>query len=280
VEDVVRASIRASTRLLRSIVRSRSQSFESFDGTNISYEVWGPADGNGPVILNHGFAVDTRVNWFLTGIVDRLVKEQFTVIGIDARGQGRSQKLYDTVSYGEDIMAKDVGALLDVLQLTEVDVVGYSMGAVVSVVLATSDERVRRLIVGGVGKAVVELGGLDTGEVSNFDIADALESEDPEVFNRDDVSGFRMLADFVRADRKALAAVARAARHGALPLDRIAARTLIIAGSDDPLATSPDLLAEAIPGAHLTLVPGDHLGAVASSEFVDAVVNFLNKPIG
>ena len=277
VGPVIRQSLKTSARLVRSLARNRSQTFTSFDGLAISFEIWGPDDGLGPVILNHGFAVDTRVNWFLTGIVDRLVAEGFTVIGVDARGHGRSEKPHDIDRYGEDAMARDVGALLDELQLESVDVVGYSMGAVVSLVLATTDRRVRSLVVGGVGRAVVEQGGVDTGELSNLEIADALVTEDPEVVARPEVARFRSLADLIGADREALAAVARAARSGPLDLHRITARTLVIAGADDPLAKEPELLAEAIGGGAATLVPGDHLGAVASSEFVDAVVTFL-KP--
>jgi len=274
---VLRPNLRTSARLLRSVVRNRSQTFASFDGLRISYEVWGPEDGLGPVVLNHGFAVDTRVNWFLTGIVDRLVAEGFTVIGVDARGHGRSEKPHDPSRYGEDAMARDVAALLDELALESVDVVGYSMGAIVSLVLATEDPRVRSLVAGGVGRAVVEEGGLDTGELSNLEIAEALVSEDPEVTGRPEVGRFRTLADLIGADRQALAAVARAARSGPLPLDRITARTLILVGADDPLARAPELLVGAISGAELATVPGDHLGAVAERGFVDHIVEFLKR---
>jgi pimeloyl-ACP methyl ester carboxylesterase len=274
---VIRPSLKTSARLLRSVARNRSQTFTTFDGLAIAYEVWGPEDGRGPVVLNHGFAVDTRVNWFLTGIVDRLAKEGFTVVGVDARGHGRSEKPHDPGRYGEDTMARDVTALLDHLALEAVDVVGYSMGAIVSLVLAIDDPRVRTLVVGGVGRAVVDLGGLDTGETSNLEIADALVTDDPEVAKRSDVAKFRMLADLMGADRQALAAVARAARSGPLDLDRIGARTLVVAGVDDPLAREPERLAAAIPGAELQTVPGDHLGAVGDPAFTDTIVEFLER---
>jgi pimeloyl-ACP methyl ester carboxylesterase len=274
---VIRPSLKTSARLLRSVARNRSQTFTTFDGLAIAYEVWGPEDGRGPVILNHGFAVDSRVNWFLTGIVDRLAKEGFTVVGVDARGHGRSDKPHDPDRYGEDTMARDVTALLDQLELTAVDVVGYSMGAIVSLVLAIDDPRVRTLVVGGVGRAVVDLGGLDTGETSNLEIAEALVTDDPEVAKRPDVAKFRMLADLMGADRQALAAVARAARSGRLDLDRIGARTLVVAGVDDPLAREPERLAAAIPGAEVQTVPGDHLGAVGDPAFTATIVEFLQR---
>lgn len=259
------------------MARNRSQTFPSFDGLEISYEVWGPEEGLGPVVLSHGFAVDTRVNWFLTGIVDRLAKEGFTVVGMDARGHGRSERPHDPARYGEAAMAKDVAALLDHLGLDAVDLVGYSMGALVALVLAAGDRRVRTLVVGGVGRAAVDHGGVDLGDLSNLEIADALVTDDPEVTSRPDVTKFRSVIDLIGGDREALSAVARAAGSGPLALDRITARTLVVAGRDDPLAGEPDVLAGAIPGAELAVVPGDHLGAVTEPAFIDAIVAFLDR---
>jgi pimeloyl-ACP methyl ester carboxylesterase len=61
-----------------------------------------------------------------------------------------------------------------------------------------------------------------------------------------------------------------------IPLDRITARTLVLAGDRDPLAVRPGVLADAVPGATLQVVPGDHLGAVAGPAFLAALVAFLD----
>ena len=59
----------------------------SKDGTRIAYDV----AGSGPaVILLHGGG-QNRQAWHGTGYVDRLAKE-FTVITIDIRGNGESDK--------------------------------------------------------------------------------------------------------------------------------------------------------------------------------------------
>ncbi len=50
---------------------------------------------------------------------------------------------------------------------------------------------------------------------------------------------------------------------------------MVLVGADDPLAARPEVLAAAIPGATLRMVPGDHLGAVAVPEFAPAIVDFL-----
>jgi pimeloyl-ACP methyl ester carboxylesterase len=253
------------------------KSFVSFDGTRIAYERWGPADGYGPVVLLHGFAVHTKLNWEVTGVMEHLVAAGHQVIGVDARGHGQSDKPHDPSRYGEDVMAADVSSLLDALDVPIVDLVGYSMGAIVSLLVAIRDARIRSVVVGGVGASVVELGGLDTAAVPREKIAAVLLADDPATIAGSAAAGFRKLADLVDADRVALAAVATAAREGLLPLGAITAPTLVLAGTEDTLARRPEVLAAAIPAATLVLVPGDHLAAVSNGAFAQALVSFLGK---
>ncbi|HEX6681224.1 MAG TPA: hypothetical protein VF062_00400 [Candidatus Limnocylindrales bacterium] len=49
----------------------------------------------------------------------------------------------------------------------------------------------------------------------------------------------------------------------------------MLAGADDYLATGPEVLAAAIPGARWRVLAGDHLTVVRNPEFIDAVVKFL-----
>ena len=71
---------------------ARSAAFTSFDGTRIHYHTWGepPDPGTPSVVLHHGFLVDTHVNWVASGVVDALLRRGHHVVGIDARGHGRS----------------------------------------------------------------------------------------------------------------------------------------------------------------------------------------------
>ncbi len=262
------------------MLRSSSATFSTDDGLTLSYETWGPDGGPGPVVLCHGFAVDSRVNWVAPGISERLAGAGLQVVGLDARGHGRSDKPHDEARYGEERMAADVSALLDHLGAGRAAVVGYSMGAVVACLAAIADRRVAAVVLGGVGAGLVELGGLDTGAVSTTDVAEALVSDDPAVTSRPEVAGFRMLADFIRADRVALAAVARATRSGPLDLGAVTVPTLVVAGTEDPLAARPEVLASAIDGAVLVPVPGDHLGAVGQPAFADALVSFVTAQVG
>lgn len=125
-----------------------AQWFTTWDGIRIAYQEWGDA-GSPPVVLHHGFVANADANWLLTGVVDALLAAGHRVIAPDARGHGASDKPHDPVSYGEHLMARDLVVLLEIVQAPQVDLVGYSMGAVVSLIYAAEHERLRRLIVGG-----------------------------------------------------------------------------------------------------------------------------------
>jgi pimeloyl-ACP methyl ester carboxylesterase len=248
--------------------------FASFDELTLNYTIWEGTSDAPPVVLQHGFAADTNANWMGPGVVTALRAAGLTVISLDARGHGRSAKPHDSASYGEDTMARDVQVLLDELGLDEVSLVGYSMGAVIALAVAGRDPRVRRLAIGGVGSGVVDCGGVDTRVVSREATSTALLAEDPAQVPVEGAA-FRALADSLGADRRALAAVATAIQTQVLDLAAITVPVLVLAGESDPLAAEPERLAEAIPGARLHLVPGDHLSAVLAPEFSRTLATFL-----
>ncbi len=154
--------------------------FESWDGIEIAYREWGEVSAvSAPVVLHHGFVADAQSNWVATGVVEALVAAGRKVIAPDVRGHGRSEKPHDQARYGEQRMARDLAVLLDQVGVRAVDLVGYSMGAIVALILSSRDRRVRRLVVGGVGSGVIECGGVDRRAVSNESIIEALDAEDP-----------------------------------------------------------------------------------------------------
>jgi pimeloyl-ACP methyl ester carboxylesterase len=253
-----------------------TKSFRTFDDLEIAYQEWGePAWPGPPVFLHHGFVVDASTNWVAPGVVAALVASGRRVIAPDARGHGRSSKPHDPGRYGEERMARDLALLVRETGQGEIDLVGYSMGAVVSLLYASSAQGVRRLVVGGVGSGVVECGGVDRRTISNESIIEALQAEDPSAVAGSAASWFRALADALGADRGALAAQARAVHRGGVDLQAITARTLVLAGDQDPLADRPEVLAGAIPGAELRYVAGDHAGALADPLFRSSIVDFL-----
>jgi pimeloyl-ACP methyl ester carboxylesterase len=251
-------------------------SFESWDGIEIAYEEWGGGEASPPVVLHHGFVADAASNWEATGVVEALCEAGRRVVAPDARGHGRSEKPHDPARYGEDVMARDLEALVEEIGAESLDLVGYSMGAIVSLLFACADPRVRRLVIGGVGSGVIECGGVDRRSVSNDDVIVALEVEDPAAIEDPGALPFRQLADALGADRAALAAQARSVYRGEIPLERITAPTLVLAGDEDPLAIRPEVLVDAIPKATLRVVTGNHIGALGDPRFKQALVEFLS----
>ncbi|WP_103760311.1 alpha/beta fold hydrolase [Streptomyces sp. SM10] len=248
------------------------------DGLTLRYWSWSrnPDSALPPVVLLHGFAAHARLNWEGPGVVEALVARGRRVYALDARGHGESDRPHDDTHYGESLMARDVRLLIDRIGEDRVHVAGYSMGAVVAVLAAAQDTRISRLVAGGIGAGAVEVGGLDTRVMPPELVSAALTAEDA-ADAPERTRAFRVLADTAGGDRLALAAQIRAVHRDALPLDRIKVPTLVLAGGSDPLATRPEVLASAIAGAELTVLPGDHLTAVRDPGFAGAIASFLAR---
>ena len=118
-------------------------------------------EGEGdPIVLVHGFASSKNVNWIYPAWVSDLKKDGRRVIALDNRGHGESEKLYDSADYEIAIMASDVIALLDHLQIERADVMGYSLGSRMTAILAREQpQRLRSAILGGIGIGLIEGGG-------------------------------------------------------------------------------------------------------------------------
>jgi pimeloyl-ACP methyl ester carboxylesterase len=249
------------------------------DGISIAYHRFGsPAGSSGglpPVVLQHGFAADSSSNWVAPGVVDALVAAGREVIAVDARGHGASDKPHDAAYYGERRMSTDLIELFAALGLAQVDLVGYSMGAIVSAVTASTSSSVRRLVLGGIGAGVAEMGGVDTRRIDRSALADALRTDDPGSIPSPVAKLFRQFADSTGADRLALAAQADSVHGSPIALGSITAPTLVLVGDADELASRPEVLAAAIPGARLTIVAGNHLSAVVAPGFAPAIVEFV-----
>lgn len=253
--------------------------FTTTDGVGIAYRTWGEETGGPPVLLHHGFIANAQLNWVVPGVVDALVAAGRRVVAHDARGHGRSDTPHDPALYGEARMAADVTELADHLGLDAFDLVGYSMGGVTATITATQEPRVRRLVIGGIGSAIVELGGVDTRVMDRDALADVLEADPadpdgPEVTDPT-IAAFRGFVEAVGGDRLALAAQARSVHRSPIALDRITAPTLLLVGADDHLASRPEVLAAAIADCRVEVVPGDHMGALVDPAFTPALVAHL-----
>jgi len=76
-----------------------------------------------PVILIHGWPLSNEM-WEYQ--IENLVENNCRVIAYDRRGFGKSSQPWDGYSY--DTLADDLKAIIDQLKLTDVTLVGFSMG--------------------------------------------------------------------------------------------------------------------------------------------------------
>lgn len=114
-------------------------------GVRIHYEV----EGSGPpLVLHTGFA-GSLVDWHESGCVDAL-KGENTLVLLDPRGQGDSDKPHESAAYGPAQRVADVLAVLDELGIGRADYLGYSMGGWVGYELGhRASERFTSLLLGG-----------------------------------------------------------------------------------------------------------------------------------
>lgn len=243
--------------------------FTTFDGLQLAYETQG--DGF-PILLIHGFAADSFIQWERAGLSDKLVGAGRRVIMLDLRGHGMSAKPHDAEAYADDAIDKDAIALLDHLSIERCDVMGYSMGSWTTARLVSSHPgRFRAAVLGGIGRMVPSSAAPSGGNP----LAEAMLAPDKSTITSPIGRSFRDYADMTGADKTALAAFQQARHRGAPDLGTISIPVLVITGDNDPLAPNPQELAAAIPGAKSVVVGGTHLNVVNNPAYHDAVLQFL-----
>jgi pimeloyl-ACP methyl ester carboxylesterase len=244
------------------------------DGLNLAYDDVGEGE---PIVLLHGFAADSRLNWKLTGWYDALAGAGYRVLALDARGHGRSARPADVEAYRPAGIAGDAVRLLDHLGLRRACLLGYSMGGRNAAwLLAHHGRRFRAVVIGGAGLNLLA----------------------PAEARRWAKRGYALTADNEKTESLAIPAmvplyrraVRRGGRTGALAaclmgafpnmakreFAKVRTPALVACGSKDTLSGSPIPLAASIPGAKAVLIPGrNHLSAVGDPFFKGAVLGFL-----
>jgi pimeloyl-ACP methyl ester carboxylesterase len=242
------------------------------DGTPIAWQATGAGE---PILLIHGFASSARINWGSTGWIDFLVRGGRRVITFDCRGHGESGKPHDAAQYEETLMLGDALAVLDAAGAGTADVMGYSMGGYIALRLAHgAPERVRRLILGGVGGTYFTYWS-ERAEA----IAQALLEPDPATLTDKTSRMFRSFAEKSGNDLVALAACMRRKRRifSCEELDAFRQPTLVVCGETDDVSGPAGEIARCFPNARAVTVPKrDHMLTVGDRGYKDAVASFLN----
>ena len=244
------------------------------DGVRLAFERF----GEGPaVMMVHGFGSSRNQNWKSTGWFGGLAAAGFSLVAMDCRGHGESDKPHDEAAYGHDRMADDVIAVMDAAGLDAPFLLGYSMGGFIGLrLLAAHPKRVARMAMGGVGETYLQ--DHITDPAARAALAEALLTPDKDAITDPRAKMFRAFADQPGKDRIALAACMRAMSPH-LPLAVLAALerpVLVVCGSEDDTAGRPGPLAASLGNAVAVTVPGrDHMSAVGDRNTRRAVIDFF-----
>jgi 3-oxoadipate enol-lactonase len=196
--------------------------------------------------------------------------EKFCVLRYDTRGHGLSS--VTPGPYSIEQLGRDVITLLDALKVESAYFCGLSMVLCSTAAkIGTADTWNARI------KDVKERGmaAIATTVVLRWFSEDFVKKS-PEV-----IEAMRQM--LLQAPPEGYAACCAAIRDADLShdLSRVTARTLVIAGAQDPVISSANahLVAEGIPGASYLELQAAHLSNIeAAPQFTEALLKFLNEP--
>jgi pimeloyl-ACP methyl ester carboxylesterase len=118
----------------------------------IAYTDWGPADAENTVICVHGL---TRQGRDFDYLARRLADAGMRVVCPDLVGRGRSGALSTAAEYVFPQYCSDMGALIASLHAKRLHWVGTSLGGLIGMVLAASDDTpIEKLVINDIGPDV------------------------------------------------------------------------------------------------------------------------------
>ncbi|MEZ0538731.1 alpha/beta fold hydrolase [Fibrella arboris] len=244
---------------------TREPLFTTADGVNIHYD----QIGSGPaVVLIHGF-IGNGESWKRTALRTMLADSGYTVVTLDLRGNGRSDKPHQAAAYEKDKEVYDVIALMKHLGFVNYDVVGYSRGSIIAAKLlaVAPKNQVRRAVLGGMG---LDFSDPNWIRRRNFYEALAKPGSHPDlqpavdyaVKSGADTTALKFMQQFQPVTVPA-------------ELKRIKQPVLVIAGDQDEDNGRAADLAKVLPKATLATVPGTHNTTMGTPAFARKVVAFL-----
>lgn len=244
--------------------------YESFDGTQISYQEL----GIGPlVILLHGFTANANLNYFQPGIAQKIADAGYYVVAPDLRGHGASPYNAPPEDWPSDAVARDQIALVAHLGEDPYATIGYSMGAISALRWHLLSRNTGRMALGGIGDSAADEFNTDRNTAFRAAILDALDGKD--------TPGAKGMIARTKATGGALEGYLGAlSARTYTPADLLATfnvPTLILTGDQDLDNGSGPALAALIPGATHHALTGTHITAVVDPELPRAVIAFLDE---
>jgi pimeloyl-ACP methyl ester carboxylesterase len=246
-----------------------TEHFASFDGTRLALHRMGQGR---PLILLHGLFSSAEMNWIKWGHAERLAEAGFECLMPDLRAHGQSEAPHAASAYPDDVLAKDLAALVAHLGLTEYDLCGFSLGARTSVRGVISGLKPRKLVLGGMGlEGLAGWTGRGDFFIDAIDRFDEVRHGDPafpavsfmKSMKVDRIAARMLLGSFSDTPPAALVALT-------MP-------TLIVNGDQDRDNGDPAALTAALPDAVQAIVPGTHMSCVTKPDLSEAIRRFLTS---
>jgi len=250
-----------------------------------------------PVVLIHGWPL-SHVSW--SAQTDALTDAGYRVVSYDRRGFGKSDP---GDSYDYDALTDDLANIIDDLDLSDVTLVGFSMGGgeVARYVTRHGQDKLRSVVfASAIPPALVKSDSNPDGALDGESAAGmrkALEDDRDGFFDEFTTNFFSANGELKVAEekrREALAIAQQSDQQAALEcmdawgtdfrndIDAVTVPTLVIHGDADaivPLEGSGRRTHDAIEGSELVVIEGGPHGINASHtrEFNEALLNFLEK---
>jgi pimeloyl-ACP methyl ester carboxylesterase len=242
--------------------------YADVNGIKVYYEVYGAGE---PLLLLHGNS--GSIENFAFQIPE--LSKHFRVIAVDSRAQGKSTDSNQEITYA--LMASDMSALIDQLNLGSVHVVGWSDGGNVGLELAFAHpEKVRKLVTFGANYTHVNYAAPPDRV--------AMEANDPRLLQVTPVvKKYKEVADKLSpAVRKKLSDLTdKYPNFTVQQLGQIKVPVLVVAGDRDLIKVDQTIsLFTSLPHSQLLIVPGaSHLVLLEQPELINReVIKFLSTP--
>jgi pimeloyl-ACP methyl ester carboxylesterase len=274
--------------LIPAMASAQDKFFDS-NGVQIRYLDQGSGE---PVLLLHGYTSSIERGWIEPGVVANLAKDH-RVIAFDLRGHGKSGKPRDPKAYG-DQMGQDAVRLLDHLKIPRAHIVGYSLGAIITAkLLTTNADRFASATLGGHSgirnwtprdeeSAEAAAAELESGIPFRALIIAVAPTDQPRPTDEDILKRSRELVAV--NDRLALAAYNRS-RRGLVAtnaqMSAVRVPILGVIGSADAFITGMKELQGVLPALKVVVIDrathsnNTGRGAAARPEFVGAIREFI-----
>jgi pimeloyl-ACP methyl ester carboxylesterase len=264
----------------RAETKAHPARYASVNGVDLYYEVHGPESAR-PLVLLHGALSGVEPDF--GGLIPELAKNR-RVIAIEQQGHGHTADIERP--FRVEHMAADTTALLDQLGVTDVDIMGYSMGALIALSIGLEKPDL-------VHKLVLVTPGYDN-KSSHPGLMEGLAEIKPEMLHGSPFHDYYLKvaadpADFPTLVAKNTDMQRHYPNHPKSAIEHLVPPVLLVAGDSD--LTPPEYLAEffrllgggvmgdleGLPDSQLAVLPGTtHLGVIHRPELHTIVPAFLD----